>query len=311
MQLCEGLLASGRDPEKHAVPALGPVVEDVFVVRSNKSDKKKELEATREVMIATLLRLLESCRAIELLVMCLDEAKFGGEGEREDKWRSWSRLAMDALLAALVEGGIPVESERVYMALVKLCRVVSPTVFRPVDPLLQLLLLLFKKERESVANLPRWLATLNLVVLVLVSYSKEQVMLARLQDLVTRRPDLVIGDDLDQDREQDPLNATRRDTTTVPQVILARLVLRVVRVASSAISASVGATGGATANLAHQLSLFLQLCIQMAESGSHGKLLEACAGSILELEGQVGGGPTLTARIQGKCSSIPCTGAKI
>lgn len=34
IQLCDGLMASGQDPKTHCIPALEPIVEDVFLIRS-------------------------------------------------------------------------------------------------------------------------------------------------------------------------------------------------------------------------------------------------------------------------------------
>lgn len=34
IQLCDGLMASGQDPRTHCIPALEPIVEDVFLFRS-------------------------------------------------------------------------------------------------------------------------------------------------------------------------------------------------------------------------------------------------------------------------------------
>ena len=33
IQLCDELMASGQDPSTHAIPALQPIVNDLFVVR--------------------------------------------------------------------------------------------------------------------------------------------------------------------------------------------------------------------------------------------------------------------------------------
>ena len=61
IQLCDGLMASGQPPLTHCIPALVPVVEEMFLARnvSASVNEEKELETTREVLISMMLRLVE------------------------------------------------------------------------------------------------------------------------------------------------------------------------------------------------------------------------------------------------------------
>ncbi|TNM86000.1 hypothetical protein fugu_008271 [Takifugu bimaculatus] len=60
IQLCDGIMASGRKAVTHAIPALQPIVHDLFVLRgSNKADAGKELETQKEVVVSMLLRLVQ------------------------------------------------------------------------------------------------------------------------------------------------------------------------------------------------------------------------------------------------------------
>ncbi|KAG8015101.1 Huntingtin, partial [Nibea albiflora] len=60
IQLCDGIMASGRKAVTHAIPALQPIVHDLFVLRgSNKADAGKELDTQKEVVVSMLLRLVQ------------------------------------------------------------------------------------------------------------------------------------------------------------------------------------------------------------------------------------------------------------
>ena len=70
IQLCDGLMASGQPPLTHCIPALVPVVEEMFLVRNSSLtvNEEKELETTREVLMSMMLRLAEypQVRAFDL-----------------------------------------------------------------------------------------------------------------------------------------------------------------------------------------------------------------------------------------------------
>ncbi|ETE61475.1 Huntingtin, partial [Ophiophagus hannah] len=60
IQLCDGIMASGRKAVTHAIPALQPIVHDLFILRgANKADAGKELETQKEVVVSMLLRLIQ------------------------------------------------------------------------------------------------------------------------------------------------------------------------------------------------------------------------------------------------------------
>jgi huntingtin len=61
IQLCDGLMASGQSPLTHCIPALVPVVEEMFLARNSLSNmnEEKEMETTREVLMSMMLRLVE------------------------------------------------------------------------------------------------------------------------------------------------------------------------------------------------------------------------------------------------------------
>lgn len=141
IQLCDGLMASGQPPLTHCIPGLIPVVEEMFLAKNPAANvnEEKELETTREVLMSMMLRLAEYPQIIELLAKCLVECRASSDGNGEEKWRRWSRQAIDTVLPLLTKRKMRLESKKSYFALVNLFSAVSPTVFRPVDPLLKVL----------------------------------------------------------------------------------------------------------------------------------------------------------------------------
>lgn len=296
IQLCDGLMASGQPPLTHCIPALVPIVEDIFLARSSSSNlsEQKELETTREVLISMLLRLVEYHEIIELLTLCLTECRFNNDGNGEEKWRRWSRSVMDTLLPMLAVGKVRIESKEAHAALVKLCAAVSPTVFRPVDPLLKVLLTTPPSD-DKLIKLERWLGMVNIILLCLISYAKEEAMLARLSDLSPNISDLsdvvLLPEALQQSR--DPLNALGNQLIEMqPERILARFIFRVIKIVGVKLTdlkitslrcnrLITGEINQANEYFVHQSALFLQLCIHMFESGSHCKVANATVQMVL------------------------------
>ena len=294
IQLCDGLMASGQPPLTHCIPALIPVVEDIFLARipSSNLSEQKELETTREVLISMLLRLVEYHQVIELLSICLTESRFNNDGNGEEKWRRWSRSVVDTLLPMLEAGKVRLESKESHIALVKLCTVVSPTVFRPVDPLLKALLTNPPSINERIIKIERWLGMVNIVLLCLISYAKEEAMLARLSDLspnITDLSDIVLVPDSIQE-SRDPLNALGNQLVEMqPERILAKFIFRVIKFIGakmtdlkiSALKSNLPMNDVVEEFFVHQSALFLQLCIHMLESGSHCKVANAAMQMVL------------------------------
>lgn len=296
IQLCDGLMASGQPAISHCIPALAPVIEDIFLIRNGSSSmvEQRELETTRDVLIAMLLRLVEYHEVVELLALCLAESRFSGDGNGEEKWRRWSRLTMDTVLPILAAGKLRIESEKAHVALVKLFAAISPTVFRPVDPLLKILFTASIPANASIIKLKRWLGMINVVLLSLISCAKEEAMLARLSDLsvfVSDVSHLCSPLRSSSFREcADPLNASSVQSHQMPpEQILARFIFKVINLISTKVFSLLGLINHKSADpfvdfsdytaddsyLVHQFAFFLQLCIHMFESGSHCKVANA------------------------------------
>ncbi|XP_046383294.1 huntingtin isoform X2 [Ischnura elegans] len=216
IQLCDGLMASGQPHVSHCVPALVPVVEDVFVVRgkglgaggsssSSQAAELKELDTQREVLFSMLLRLSEYPQVLDLLAVVVRESR----SESEELWRRWSRNAADAVLPLVAWGRVRLEGERdersapygsgcPQASLHRFLAALAPPVLRPVDPLLRTLFSTSHhpsqmaaieyaptgKEGE-VVGVERWLGMVLGVFLALLSpqQAKEEAILARLEAL--------------------------------------------------------------------------------------------------------------------------------
>lgn len=293
IQLCDGLMASGQSPLTHCIPALVPLVEDIFLTRGSSTSgaEQKELETTRDVLVSMLLRLVEYHQVIQLLAACFTESRYSSDGNGEEKWRRWSRLTIDSLLPVLAAGKVRLESKEAHIALVKLFSAVSPTVFRPVDPLLKVLFIQTPNAQDSLVSIQRWLGTVNVVLLSLISYAKEEAMLARLSDLSLYNANFHLGS-LYHSKEpmSDPLNAANANTFDIaPEKILARFLFKVINLITTKVHDLVGLVNYNNENcylsvancsgnddyLIQQFAFFLQLCIHMFESGSHCKVANA------------------------------------
>ncbi|XP_023290265.1 huntingtin [Orussus abietinus] len=296
INLCDGLMASGQLPLTHCIPALTPVVEDIFLARGTSTNisEQKELDTTREVLMAMLLKLAEYHQVIELLALCLTEFRYSGDGNGEEKWRRWSRSTTDVVLPMLANGEARIESREAHVAFVKLFAALSQTVFKPVDPLLRVLFVVPPTLYEPTLKMERWMGMVNVMLLSLISYAKEEAMLARLSDLTMHIPGLIHmllnapGATSSLHLATDPLNVQRtRDFEVTPEKIIAQFIFRTAALVGRKIynllglrederfSSNTALCTDSNDYLIHQFAFFLQLCIHMFESGSHCKVANA------------------------------------
>ncbi|GFR89453.1 huntingtin [Elysia marginata] len=176
---CDGIMASGLQPTTHAIPALKPVVYDLFLLRGTvKSEVGKDLETQREVVVSMLLRLVQYHQALDMFVLVLQQC----HRESEERWKRLSRQVMDVVLPAMSKQQINVDNQEGLDTLHRLFESVSPSVFRPVDFLLKTLLGPPHNVNNAV-GLQKWMCLVLTIVRVLISQSKEEVILARLSEL--------------------------------------------------------------------------------------------------------------------------------
>ena len=131
IQLVDGLLASVHLAPRLSLPAVQPIVQDLFLQPNSKQAhrgvKQDELDAWREVVMNTLIKQIQHPPVWEQLTLLLDMFQID-----EDKWKRFSRKIIDGLLPLLSSGKVAVRSAQVLGTLNTLLRSVAPIALRPV-----------------------------------------------------------------------------------------------------------------------------------------------------------------------------------
>ncbi|MBN3316754.1 HD protein, partial [Atractosteus spatula] len=179
IQLCDGIMASGRKAVTHAIPALQPIVHDLFVLRgSNKADAGKELETQKEVVVSMLLRLIQYHQVLEMFILVLQQC----HKENEDKWKRLSRQIADIILPMIAKQQMHLDSHEALGVLNTLFETVAPSSLRPVDMLLRSMFVT-PSNMSSVGTVQLWVSGILAVLRVLISQSTEDIVLSRVQEL--------------------------------------------------------------------------------------------------------------------------------
>nr|XP_023405447.1 huntingtin isoform X4 [Loxodonta africana] len=179
IQLCDGIMASGRKAVTHAIPALQPIVHDLFVLRgTNKADAGKELETQKEVVVSMLLRLIQYHQVLEMFTLVLQQC----HKENEDKWKRLSRQIADIILPMLAKQQMHVDSHEALGVLNTLFEILAPSSLRPVDMLLRSLFVT-PNTMASVSTVQLWISGILAILRVLISQSTEDIVLSRIQEL--------------------------------------------------------------------------------------------------------------------------------
>uniref|UniRef100_A0A3Q3WBD7 Uncharacterized protein n=1 Tax=Mola mola TaxID=94237 RepID=A0A3Q3WBD7_MOLML len=179
IQLCDGIMASGRKAVTHAIPALQPIVHDLFVLRgSNKADAGKELDTQKEVVVSMLLRLVQYHQVLEMFILVLQQC----HKENEDKWKRLSRQIADVILPMIAKQQMHLDSPEALGVLNTLFETVAPSSLRPVDMLLKSMFTT-PVTMASVATVQLWVSGILAVLRVLVSQSTEDIVLSRVHEL--------------------------------------------------------------------------------------------------------------------------------
>ncbi|KAF6371843.1 huntingtin [Rhinolophus ferrumequinum] len=179
IQLCDGIMASGRKAVTHAIPALQPIVHDLFVLRgTNKADAGRELETQKEVVVSMLLRLIQYHQVLEMFILVLQQC----HKENEDKWRRLSRQVADVILPMLAKQQMHVDSHEALGVLNTLFEILAPSSLRPVDMLLRSMFVT-PDTMASVSTVQLWVSGILAILRVLISQSTEDIVLSRIQEL--------------------------------------------------------------------------------------------------------------------------------
>ncbi|XP_070971741.1 huntingtin [Oncorhynchus clarkii lewisi] len=179
IQLCDGIMASGRKAVTHAIPALQPIVHDLFVLRgSNKADAGKELDTQKEVVVSMLLRLIQYHQVLEMFILVLQQC----HKENEDKWKRLSRQIADIILPMIGKQQMHLDSPEALGVLNTLFETVAPSSLRPVDMLLKGMFTT-PASMANVNTVQLWVSGVLAVLRVLISQSTEDIVLSRVHEL--------------------------------------------------------------------------------------------------------------------------------
>lgn len=146
-------MASGQPSSTHCIPALQPLVEDIFLSRnkSNTSDIN-ELETTREVVLCMLLRLWEDRKVMDLITLILEDSKFCTDNS--EKWFEWSKRVFSVVFPVLRQNKLKLENLETLVAMKRLILTLHTDVFKPFDEVLSTL---FQDPPYPVSVLPVFL----------------------------------------------------------------------------------------------------------------------------------------------------------
>ncbi|XP_068132416.1 huntingtin isoform X2 [Hyperolius riggenbachi] len=212
IQLCDGIMASGRKAVTHAIPALQPIVHDLFVLRgTNKADAGKELETQKEVVVSMLLRLIQYHPVLEMFILVLQQC----HKENEDKWKRLSRQIADVILPMLSKQQMHIDSHEALGVLNTLFETLAPSSLRPVDMLLRSMFVV-PYTMASVSTVQLWISGILAILRVLISQSTEDIVLSRIQEL-SFSPLLISRQNIAKLREGDGNQHSYEDCTEQSQ----------------------------------------------------------------------------------------------
>ncbi|XP_068606729.1 huntingtin [Brachionichthys hirsutus] len=295
IQLCDGIMASGRKAVTHAIPALQPIVHDLFVLRgSNKADAGKELDTQKEVVVSMLLRLVQYHQVLEMFILVLQQC----HKENEDKWKRLSRQIADVILPMIAKQQMHLDSPEALGVLNTLFETVAPSSLRPVDMLLKSMFTT-PATMAPVATVQLWVSGILAVLRVLVSQSTEDIVLSRVHEL-SLSPHLLSYHAIQRLRQQspsqsDPLGTVEPDgeaQNSPPEETFARFLLQLVGVLLDDISSrlvKVDITEQQHTFYCQQLGTLLMCLIHVFKSGMFRRITAAASRL---LKGESGAGQT-------------------
>ncbi|XP_040891595.1 huntingtin isoform X2 [Toxotes jaculatrix] len=319
IQLCDGIMASGRKAVTHAIPALQPIVHDLFVLRgSNKADAGKELDTQKEVVVSMLLRLVQYHQVLEMFILVLQQC----HKENEDKWKRLSRQIADVILPMIAKQQMHLDSPEALGVLNTLFETVAPSSLRPVDMLLKSMFTI-PATMASVATVQLWVSGILAVLRVLISQSTEDIVLSRVHEL-SLSPHLLSCHTIRRLHQQSssPNDASAADTLSnqeangeaqkaPPEETFARFLLQLVGVLLDDISSrevKVDITEQQHTFYCQQLGTLLMCLIHVFKSGMF-RRITAAASRLLKGEsgnGQTGTEASLFYPLEGLNSMVQC-----
>ncbi|KAF5273906.1 hypothetical protein FQA39_LY01021 [Lamprigera yunnana] len=275
IQLCDGLMASGQPPLSYCIPALEPVVEDIFLCRnkSNTSDFK-ELETTREVLLSMILRLMEYPDVVHLLTLILNESKYCNDNT--DKWYKWSKQVADVFIPMLKQTKVIINDKKSLTCIRKLIYVLNPSVFKPINEILIILFDESPNQNTVLSNVNRWLGKILSLLLIVLQVKEELFLLKIMEVHLEFSPRSVFRN---VKTTFDPLNVSNGSNIfndMFPEIIFVRYIFRIIDIAVEKCVEIINIpTTQEEIFLIEQSSSFLLFCMHIFQSGSHCKIANA------------------------------------
>nr|CAH7759250.1 unnamed protein product [Callosobruchus chinensis] len=265
IQLCDGLMASGQPAATHCIPALEPIVDDVFLTR-NKSNTQdmKELETTREVVLSMLLRLTGHKQVMNLITLILEDSKYCIDNT--EKWHDWSTRVFSVLLPLLKQNKLKLKDAEEFVALKSLIMALNPEVFQPFD---EIIVTFFQEPplETGVTVFNNWLAKVQIFLNVL-SPLKEDALLSKIDKVKSEFSPASIFENVTT--KADPLNVNNNADTfqNIPaDLIFVRFLLRIISLSARKCLEVI--KDQEDLFLDQQLSAFLMHCLYIFQSGNH------------------------------------------
>jgi hypothetical protein len=209
MQLCDNLIASENSPHTHAIPALRPLVMDLFLNRTN--EDTKELDLQQDVLVKSMLRLIQYPQIWSLLTIAVLKYKRDAQNDNQDKWKKVSRHICDAIFDSMRSNlnqfklrfrefnGNETRAIRRYSRsyvswieslkqMYTLLNCLAPQVYRPIDFILLSLFEISKPYLKSkiltTNEINNWLCTIMVHLYLLLTHSNEEQILIRMHHLM-------------------------------------------------------------------------------------------------------------------------------
>uniref|UniRef100_A0A673IQF8 Huntingtin n=1 Tax=Sinocyclocheilus rhinocerous TaxID=307959 RepID=A0A673IQF8_9TELE len=286
IQLCDGIMASDRKAVTHAIPALQPIVHDLFVLRgSNKADAGKELDTQKEVVVSMLLRLIQHHQVLEMFILVLQQC----HKENEDKWKRLSRQISDIILPMIGKQQMHLDSHEALGMLNTLFETVAPSSLRPVDMLLKSMFIT-PSTLASVGTVQLWVSGILAILRVLISQSTEDIILSRIQEL-SLSPYLLSCPTIRRLRDDDPSPPEFLINTIINLFLFVRFLLQLVGVLLDDIATKqvkVDMSEQQHTFYCQQLGTLLMCLIHIFKSGMFRRITSA-GSRLLKAEGGEGG----------------------
>ncbi|CAH1155948.1 unnamed protein product [Phaedon cochleariae] len=277
INLCDGLMASGQPSSTHCIPALEPIVEDVFLTRnkSNTSDVK-ELETTREVVLAMLLRLCDNRQVLDLVTLILEDSKYCTDNT--EKWLEWSKRVFGVVLPLLKQNKLQLDHPDALSSMRRFVLALNPEVFKPFDAII----IMFFQEPPSLEGelktFNNWLSKI-LIILLIVTPLREELLLSKINKLKSEFSPGSIFENVTT--KADPLNVNNNADTfqKIPaELVFIRFLFRVVSVTSKMCLEVV--RHEKETFIFDQSFGFLMHCLYIFQAGNHCRLTNAAVSVI-------------------------------